>query len=192
MKTLIIFAHPGVSGPSIANTRIIDKACQQDGVAVRDLYRLYPDFKVDIEAEQAALAEADLIILQYPFHWYSVPSLLKEWIDQVMRYGFAYGTDGDKLHGKGLMVSTTIGGPASSYCEEGHNHFEVETLLTPLHQTANFTGMRFLKPVVSHDMVLVPPEEERKTAIESRADDHALRLIAAIEQYQLSLMDAAA
>jgi glutathione-regulated potassium-efflux system ancillary protein KefG len=47
-----------------------------------------------------ALVEADTVALQFPFHWYSVPGILKEWIDRVLSYSFAYGSTGTKLHGK--------------------------------------------------------------------------------------------
>ena len=44
---------------------------------------------------QVALVAADTIVFQFPFYWYSVPPLLKEWIDLVLEHGFAYGLEGD-------------------------------------------------------------------------------------------------
>ena len=39
------------------------------GVEIRSLYQLYPDFNIDIAAEQDALARADLIIWRHPMQW---------------------------------------------------------------------------------------------------------------------------
>jgi glutathione-regulated potassium-efflux system ancillary protein KefG len=61
-----------------------------------DLYETYPDFAIDIEAEQEKLLTAhDVIALQFPLYWYSTPALLKEWLDLVWLHGFAYGEDGN-------------------------------------------------------------------------------------------------
>ncbi|WP_201331020.1 NAD(P)H-dependent oxidoreductase, partial [Lactobacillus nasalidis] len=54
MKTLIIFAHPH-SRASKVNRPLLKAAEDLDNVTVRDLYQLYPDFKIDVAAEQAAL-----------------------------------------------------------------------------------------------------------------------------------------
>ena len=62
-----------------------------DGVELRDLYELYPDFYIDVAAEQEALGRSDVIVLQHPFYWYSTPAMLKEWQDLVLEHGFAYG-----------------------------------------------------------------------------------------------------
>ena len=176
MKTVVIFAHSDVKNRSIANSLIINKLEAVEGLEIRDLYGLYPDFKIDVEAEQQALMDADVIIFQYPFHWYNMPGLLKEWIDRVFVRGFAYGPD-RKLVGKQFLVSTTIGGPEESYQKGGHNNFTVNELLKPLEQAAYFTGMQFNPPVVSHSMVFIPGGENRREDIEQRAVDHADRLI---------------
>ncbi|MEJ2765347.1 NAD(P)H-dependent oxidoreductase [Photobacterium sp. MCCC 1A19761] len=185
MNILVLLAHADLAHGSIANHRIMTRLKEINHVEVRDLYRLYPDFKIDIEAEQQALINADLIILQYPIHWYNVPGLLKEWMDQVLQYGFAYGSKGDQLHGKGLMASVTVGGPESSYQEGGNNSFPLTTFLTPIQQTAKFCGMVWQPPVISHDMVYIPGVWNEKEAIAQRAEDHADRLIQQISQYRL-------
>ena len=62
---LIIYAHP-YPQHSHANKRMLEQAGTLDGVEIRSLYQLYPDFNIDIAAEQAALARADLVIWQHP------------------------------------------------------------------------------------------------------------------------------
>jgi len=176
MKTLVVLAHPSLSERSIANRLIVDRMRSIPGVTVRDLYQECPSFRFTVEAEQEALLRAESVIFQYPFYWYSVPGILKEWMDQVLTYGFAYGSTGDKLRGKDFLVSTTIGGPAESYCAGGYNNFTIAELLKPLRQMANLTGMRFRKPIVSHGMIFIPDVYNTREAVEERAREHAERL----------------
>ncbi|EGI38370.1 glutathione-regulated potassium-efflux system ancillary protein KefF [Escherichia coli TA271] len=81
---LIIYAHP-YPHHSHANKRMLEQARTLEGVEIRSLYQLYPDFNIDIAAEQEALSRADLIVWQHPMQWYSIPPLLKLWIDKVSR-----------------------------------------------------------------------------------------------------------
>ncbi|MEH8026365.1 NAD(P)H-dependent oxidoreductase [Gallibacterium anatis] len=63
-------------------------------------------------AEQNRLMQADTIVLQFPFYWYSYPALLKKWVDEVFVYSFAHGSTGDKVKGKKLVMSFTTGAAA--------------------------------------------------------------------------------
>lgn len=182
-KVIVISGHPSVNEESICNKIILEKLQGLEYVQVRNLQSMYPDFKIDVEAEQAALKEADMIVFQFPFYWYSVPGILKVWLDQVFTYGFAYGSTGDKLHGKELLISTTIGGPEESYRTGGYNTYPVEDLLMPLKQTANLAGMKRLTPVVSHGMTYIPNVYNIKEEVEERARQHAERLIAAFSSF---------
>ena len=181
MKTLIILAHPDINSSSNANKVILDALMQQPDIKVKDLYALYPDYKIDVLAEQSALLECDLIVFQYPLHWYSVPSVLKAWVDSVLLYGFAYGEGGNKLLGKKLLISTTIGGPEESYRPGGHNSFPMSDFLKPLQQTALFCGMDFINPILSYGMVYIPQGNTSKNDIQRRAESHANRLIDTID-----------
>ena len=180
MKTLVAVAHPNMDGGSIANRIIVDRIRSLQGVTVKDLYRECPDFRFDVAAEQKTLAEHDSIIFQFPFYWYSVPGILKEWLDQVFTYGFAYGSTGDKLKGKKFLVSTTIGGPEESYSADGYNKFTVAELLRPLESTANLTGMTYSEPLLSFNMIYIPDVYNVKEEVEERARNHAERLAAYI------------
>ncbi len=72
---LIIYAHP-YPRHSHANQRLLQAVRDLPEVEVRSLYELYPDFNIDINAEQQALERADLVVLQHPMQWYSFPPLL--------------------------------------------------------------------------------------------------------------------
>lgn len=175
-KTLVVLAHPGIENKSIANKTIIEKIRAIKDVKIKDLYQEYPSFKFNIEAEHAALIDAESIIFQFPFYWYGVPGILKEWIDQVFTYGFAFGATGDKLKGKQFLVSTTVGGPEDAYKAGGYNNFPINDLLKPLQQMANLTGMKYNDPLVSHNMIYVSGVYNKKEEVEQRAREHAQRL----------------
>lgn len=144
-NVLVLFAHPG-QRHSRVNVLMAKHAQQTNGITFADLYAEYPKFDIDIDVEQARLLAHDVIILQFPIYWYSTPSLLKEWQDLVLEYGFAYGHSGDKLKGKAFFPIITAGGPQDAYSEQGSNHFRLRTLLSPLEQTASLCQMRFIPP----------------------------------------------
>ncbi len=175
MKALMLLAHLDIDKGSIANRLIVDAV--KDRLDVRDLQALYPDFKIDIEAEQAALLAADLIIFQFPFYWYSTPGILKEWQDQVLTYGFAFGSTGNKLKNKEFLISCTIGGSEEAYQPEGYNKFRVSELLRPLEQMANLTGMKFQPPILSYGMVFIPGVYNSEEVVVKRAQKHADQLL---------------
>jgi len=172
-KTLIIVAHPDLDGASIANHIIIDEVKEVLNVETRDLYKLYPNFEIDIQSEQKALLEADNIIFQFPLYWYSTPSILKEWQDKVLTYGFAFGAEGDKLKNKEFLISTTTGAPEEAYQTDGYG--TMKSLLAPLEQVAKMTEMVFNNPLVSFSMVCIP-DVSSKEDVEQRAKNHVHKL----------------
>ncbi|WP_117232766.1 NAD(P)H-dependent oxidoreductase [Vibrio maerlii] len=181
-KTVVISGHPNLE-ESFTNTVIIDTLQSQlENVSVRRLDTLYPDYNIDVEAEQAALIDADVIVLQFPFYWYSVPALMKKWIDDVMSFNFAYGPEGDKLKGKDFFLSFTVGGPEESYDPLGYNHFTIEQFVFPLQQTAYLAGMNYHKPVYTHRMVYIPNVYNELEDVQARAKDHSVRLIKEIHK----------
>lgn len=65
---LIIYAHP-YPEKSIVNKLMLRLAANNPEVVIRSLYDLYPDFDINVEAEQMAVEKADLLVLQHPLHW---------------------------------------------------------------------------------------------------------------------------
>ncbi len=61
------------------------------------LDQTYPDYQIDVAREYARLVRYNVIILQFPLFWYSCPSLLKRYIDDLFFYGFAIGSKGNKF-----------------------------------------------------------------------------------------------
>lgn len=148
-RVLILFAHPAPH-KSLVNRRLVAAAETIDGITVRHLYELYPDFLIDVQAEQALLESHDIIILQHPFYWYSAPSIVKEWLDLVLEHGWAYGNGATALNGKILMQSVTCGGGLEVYCCTGKNRRTVREFLIPFEQSALLCGMTYLAPFVVH------------------------------------------
>lgn len=183
MNTLIILAHPDLDS-SVANKEII-RVLKDSGepISFRYLDSIYSNYIVDIAAEQQALLDADMVVLQFPFYWYSSPASLKNWIDKVLTFNFAYGPEGDKLKGKNLLISTTIGGPDESYTPLGYNHFSVTDLLRPFEQTAYLTGMNYLPPIFTHRCIYIPGVYNVKEEVEERARNHAFQLLDCIGRY---------
>lgn len=105
-NVLVLLTHPSVETSTI-NAALFDAAQTLAHVTTVDLYKEYADFNIDIQKEQQRLLVHDVIIFLFPTYWYSTPALLKEWQDRVLEYGFAYGSTGDKLHGKSLICVTS-------------------------------------------------------------------------------------
>jgi glutathione-regulated potassium-efflux system ancillary protein KefF len=146
---VLIYAHP-YPDRSRANQRLLAAVRDLDGVEVRSLYDEYPDFDIDVEAEQAALQQASGVVWQHPIYWYSVPGLLKHWFDKVLVRGFAYGDGGVALHGKRCQWVATTGAPNEAYSPSGmHGHPFVE-FEPVVEQTARFCGMRWQAPIIVH------------------------------------------
>ena len=75
--------------------------------------------RIDTAAEQQKLVAADVIVLQFPMFWFSMPSLLERWMECTFLHGFAHGSTGDKLRGKKLVISYTTGAPAEAFTAAG-------------------------------------------------------------------------
>lgn len=68
----------------------------------------------DILAEQARIDRADTLVLVFPVYWWSMPALLKGWIDRVFTQGWAYiDHDGEattRLLGRLAIQIIAVGG----------------------------------------------------------------------------------
>lgn len=147
MKVLVLFAHPRLSA-SVVQRALLGAIAGLDGVSLRDLYALYPDFAIDVAAEKDALLAHDLIVLQHPFYWYSCPAIVKEWLDLVLESGWAYGPGGTRLAGKFMLTAISTGGAGEVYGPDSRNRYDVGALLAPFNQTAHLCGMAYLEPFI--------------------------------------------
>ncbi len=146
---VLIYAHP-YPNRSIANRVLLNAVSGLSGLDVHSLYDTYPDFDIDVDAEQSLLLGAELVIWQHPMYWYSVPGLLKHWFDKVLARGWAYGQGGDALQGKRCLWVVTTGGDEQAFGPNGMHQHPLPAFVPPIEQTARFCGMRWLEPVVLH------------------------------------------
>lgn len=149
-RILVLFAHPALENSRI-QTHLLKAAKSVEGIYVHDLYENYPDFMIDVEREQQILRSHDVILFQHPFYWYSAPALVKEWMDLVLEYGFAYGKNSSELEGKFVGNVISAGGSRTSYQQRKRNGYTVRELLRPFKQSSHLCGMQYLPPFAVHD-----------------------------------------
>lgn len=159
-KVLIYYIHPA-SQKSHVNRALIKAVEGLEGITTRYLYDEYPDFFIDVKKEQILLEQHNIIVWQHPFYWYSAPSMLKEWIDLVLEYGWAYGRGGDALAGKKLLTAITTGGGKEAYQHGGRNNYTVNELLYPFKQTCNLCKVQYLPPFITHSSLVMKQDEIR-------------------------------
>jgi NAD(P)H dehydrogenase (quinone) len=90
-----------------------------------------------LEAEIRKLESCDLLIFNFPLWWFSLPAILKGWVDRAFPMGRVYG-DG-KIYENGLgrarkraLIIMTVGGRQESYSEYGVNP-PLSSVLAPIH-----------------------------------------------------------
>jgi NAD(P)H dehydrogenase (quinone) len=136
----------------------------------------------EIREHLDALFWADLVIFTFPLWWFSVPAILKGWIDRVLVMGEVYG--GGKVHetgglaGRRALLAFATGGPAASYAPGGRNG-TLTALLAPVQWgTLHFSGFGVLAPFVVNGPVRASDDDraavlaawrERLRAIEHEA-----------------------
>ena len=147
MTTTVLVFHPHLRDASKVNARLLAQleASGHRDVTVRDEYALYPDFRIDVPAEQDALERTDHIVFQFPFYWYSCPALLKQWEDEVFRPGWCYG-GGHALDGKTLRLVVTTGSEAAKFQPDGAYRRTMEELLSPFEVVARRIGLAYEPP----------------------------------------------
>ncbi|VXC78443.1 NAD(P)H dehydrogenase [Burkholderia sp. 8Y] len=117
----------------------------------------------DILTELDRLEWADLVIFNFPVYWFSMPAILKGWVDRVLISGRCYGGmrfyDRGGLTGKKAMLAITIGGQEHMLAADGI-HGAFEDMLRPiLRGTLAYTGMAVLPPFVAWHVPYVTPEQ---------------------------------
>lgn len=144
---LVLAAHPQLEDSRV-NRALMDAAAALGAqhVTLRDLYALYPDYVIDVDAEQALLEEARLIVWQHPIRWYGMPALMKLWLDEVLAFGWAYGPGGTALKGRTQFHVVTTGGGADAYSSAGFHGHTLQEFLLPLKRTATLCGMQWAPP----------------------------------------------
>lgn len=165
MKVLVLVAHPNI-GKSTINKTWLEELRKHPDITVNELYKEYPDENIDIEREQRLCEEHERIVWQFPFYWYSSPPLLKKWQDEVLTHGWAYGSNGNKLHNKQLILAVTTGSAKERYQAGGRNNYSMSELLKPFQATSNLIGTKFLPAFILNGAYTAIDEEIKESAKE--------------------------
>ncbi len=117
----------------------------------------------DIMAELEKIKWADLIIFNFPIYWFSMPAIMKGWIDRVLVSGYCYGGmrfyDRGGLAGKKAMLACTLGGQPHMFAPDGI-HGELELMLRPiLRGTLAYTGLTVLPPFIAYHVPYISSQE---------------------------------
>lgn len=116
----------------------------------------------DIQGELDKLVWADMLILNFPIYWFSMPAIMKGWIDRVFVSGICYGGkrfyDQGGLAGKKALVTCTIGGRDYMFGDNAI-HGPLEDMLRPiLRGTLYYVGFDVLAPYVAWHVPYVDDE----------------------------------
>ncbi|MCF7912888.1 MAG: NAD(P)H-dependent oxidoreductase [Candidatus Cloacimonetes bacterium] len=160
MKVLIIYAHPRKDSFNQAILKRVEGVLaelQQD-VIIRDLYAMNfdPVFRAEeqaklqknrtpatIKTEQKHISWADMLIIIHPIWWFSMPAILKGYIDKVLQAGFAYSYVNGKVIGllqnKKLLLINTTGTPEKAMEQKGIKDVLQTTMDTGIYE---FCGLK--------------------------------------------------
>ncbi|MCU1727678.1 NAD(P)H oxidoreductase [Pseudomonas sp. 7P_10.2_Bac1] len=146
IKTHIIWAHPRTDSLTARVVSGLKAEAQNNHMSVSelDLYRAdfdpalheadEPDWKDPAKTfspHVMHLAESlpgvDHLVIVFPVWWYSMPAMLKGYIDRVWNYGLVYG-GGKKLPVSSIRWIALVGG-ARGHFEKHQKHHYMEDLL---------------------------------------------------------------
>jgi NAD(P)H dehydrogenase (quinone) len=123
VKTLVVTAHPDPNSLTLAVARQLARALEPSSVEIADLaaegfdprftladrrtYLSGGHFAPEVLAEQRRIDGADHLVLVFPVYWWSMPALLKGWIDRVFINGWAFDIDAENGMRRNLGRLTT-------------------------------------------------------------------------------------
>lgn len=147
----------------------------------------------DIQGELDKLLKADLVIFNFPIYWFSMPAIMKGWIDRVLISGVCYGGkrfyDQGGLVGKKAMLAITVGGQPHMLVKDGV-HGELNDMLRPILQgTLAYTGMTVLPTFVAHHVPYIPPEARATLLEQYRNHLRSLNTLAPLTFVSLNQFD---
>ncbi|QIL46265.1 NAD(P)H-dependent oxidoreductase [Vagococcus coleopterorum] len=138
MKTLLIISHPNYQ-ESMGQQFLKESILGFEDVTIHHLDSCYGTSAIDIATEVSLLKEHDRIVFQFPLYWYSSPSLLKEWQDQVLS-----SLSSGALKGKAFGLVISVGANQKDYRPGGKLGLTMEHILAPYQALANYFEMIYL------------------------------------------------
>ncbi|WP_261807049.1 NAD(P)H-dependent oxidoreductase [Lapidilactobacillus luobeiensis] len=163
MRTLILVAHPEVAN---SPTQQFLKASLPGSAELmwHDLSAsVGPDGRFQREAELALVRNAERLVLQFPFYWYSAPFILKQWQEQTFTGEVEQYHD---LAGKELVVVLSLGQAETTYQAGASERFSLSELLRPYQAFAEKLGWRYLPPLVIGQFSYLAEAEKQQLLIQ--------------------------
>ncbi|MDH6626692.1 NAD(P)H dehydrogenase (quinone) [Streptomyces sp. LBL] len=124
-----------------------------------------------VRAHLDRLLAADLLVLSFPMWWFSLPAILKGWVDRVFVMGGVFGGDygilGDAaLAGKRAMLLFTTGGSSETFRPGGSFGSMDDFLFHIQRGMLTFVGFQVLDPVVTYGPAHMT-DQERTAALDA-------------------------
>ena len=164
-KVLLVLNHPNFK-ESFANKIVVDKLkTLMPDIEIDHIDALYPDGKIDVKAEQEKLLRNDTIVFQFPMYWYKCPYLLSKWLEDVYEHGFAYGSKGNKLKDKRVIISMTM----NCKEEEFVGGYTMDKIMSPWLATIDYTQQKYGGNALTFDIpfnIKEMPETQAKLKID--------------------------
>ena len=162
-KTLIIMSHPDINQSS-SQQFLLAAVKGEEQIQVRHLESILAAQRsehFDKTLERACLQEADRIILQFPFYWYQCPSVMKQWMDEVLTLNLS---QKNKMKEFGIVV--TVGAKSDRYTAGGSVGFGIEELLRPYQALANQLGWDYQTPFVIYQFQYLPEAQKQQLLVD--------------------------
>ncbi|GAA4271176.1 NAD(P)H-dependent oxidoreductase [Aquimarina gracilis] len=111
---------------------------------IHELHKVYPDETIDVSKEQHLIEAHDKIVFQFPFYWFNCPPMLKKWLDEVLTYGWAYGsTSGFRMGGKKIALAISVGIEEHEYSPKGKHKYTLKQLTAPFELTFEYVRANY-------------------------------------------------
>ncbi len=138
-KTLVIVIHPNLESSIINKRWLRELEKYPERYYIHDLYGTYPDEQIAVEAEQQLIEQYNEIVFQFPFYWFNCPPFFKKWLDEVLTYGWAYGSkSGYKAAGKKIALAVSVGIDKYEYSPTEKYKYTMAELLRPFELTFEY------------------------------------------------------
>ena len=162
-KTLIIMSDPDVD-QSTSQQFLLAAVKGEEQIQIRHLESILAkqeDNYFDKTIERAFLQEADKIIFQFPLYWYQCPSVMKQWMDEVLTLNLS-----QKDTKKEFGIVVTVGAKKDRYTAGGSVGFGIEELLRPYQALANQLGWNYQTPFVIYQFQYLPETQKQQLLVD--------------------------
>ena len=161
-KTLIIMSHSDVAQSS-SQQFLLAAIKGEEQIQIRHLESILAEQEnnhFDKRIERACLQDADRIIFQFPLYWYQCPSVMKQWMDEVLTLNLSQKAK------KEFGIVVTVGAKQDRYTAGGSVGFGIEELLRPYQALANQLGWNYQTPFVVYQFQYLTETQKQQLLVD--------------------------